>query len=99
MTRTAEPNGPIVSATVVVLSSSVWRVELTAELERLGIDAERAPRAAAKCLGRIVRHAGYRALFDAPDEEQVVEDVETIRMPNLRKARIHQTSGIQEATR
>ena len=62
------PTVPTVTSTLVVLSSAIWRDELTAELERLGIDAERAPRAAAKCLGRIVRHAGYRALFDAPDE-------------------------------
>jgi hypothetical protein len=64
-----------IEPTVVVLPSAVWRSELEAELVRLGIDAERAPRAAAKCLGRIVRHAGYLALFQvAGGEEPVQED-------------------------
>jgi hypothetical protein len=52
----------------VVLSSTIWRDELTAELVRLGIDTERAPRAAAKCLARVVRHAGYLALFQVAGE-------------------------------
>jgi hypothetical protein len=66
-----------VSPAVVILSSAVWRSELEAELVRLGIDAERAPRAAAKCLGRIVRHAGYRALFTVAAEDERDEEAST----------------------
>jgi hypothetical protein len=63
-----------VSRAVVILSSAVWRSELEAELVRLGVDAERAPRAAAKCLGRIVRHAGYRTRFLVGDEDESPQD-------------------------
>jgi hypothetical protein len=67
----------VVTPTTVILSSAIWKAELESELLRLGIDAERAPRAAAKCLGRIVRHAGYRGLFDVAGEEQPDHEVES----------------------
>ncbi len=52
-------NGATVTATLVVLRSSVWQAELVMELERLGIDPAKAPAAAAHALHRIVGHHGW----------------------------------------
>jgi hypothetical protein len=48
-----------VSASCVILPGHVWQLELSAELERLGMDPAKAPAAAAHALHRIVGHHGW----------------------------------------
>jgi hypothetical protein len=59
-----------IEPTIVVLPGAVWRSELTAELERLGIPPDQAPMAAAHALHRICGHAGYRRAFLVGDEDE-----------------------------
>lgn len=66
----------VVSRTLIVLPGKVWVSELTTELERLGIDPERAPISASKILGRVCRHQGYLNCFQYDEELEVTEEEE-----------------------
>ncbi len=64
-----------VSRTLIVLPGATWRQELTSELVRLGVDADRAPISAGRVLSRICKHAGYLRCFeyDEPDKADTTE--------------------------
>ena len=69
-------NEPRVERHLVVLASSTWVTELSAEMIRAGFPEADAPRRATHVLGRICRHAGWERnhfLVDESDPEPVKE--------------------------
>jgi len=70
-------NEATITRTLIVLPGATWRLELEAELVRIGVSEERAPISAGRVLSRICKHAGYLNCFGvaSSDPDEVVEEV------------------------